>query len=309
MDITAVESFLTSLQQRILQALSDLDPALVEREDRWKRPGGGGGRSVAVSGNVFEKGAVNFSDVHGDTLPPAATKNRPQLAGRPFRALGVSVVIHPLNPFIPTSHMNVRFFRANADEPVWWFGGGFDLTPYYPYWSDAVEWHRAAEGACKDFGTDLYERFKAECDRYFYLPHRQEARGVGGLFFDDFNEDGFEAAFGFTRTVGETFVKAYTALVRKRMLTPYEDQHRHFQLYRRGRYVEFNLLHDRGTLFGLQSGGRTESILLSLPPLVRWDYNWSPPPGSHEAALQEHFLKPRNWLQEPPPEALLPEAR
>ncbi len=300
----AVRGYLTDLQEGLLARLREVDTKAAFRRDAWDRPGGGGGVSaVLADGGVVEKGGVNFSDVRGTQLPPAATNRRPQLAGRPFRAMGVSVVIHPCNPYVPTAHMNVRYFEAGGEgaEPVFWFGGGFDLTPYYPSWGDAVAWHREAKAACDPHGGGLYDRFKAECDRYFFLPHRCETRGVGGLFFDDFNELGFDASFAFTRSVGDAFARIYPGLVKRRTDDPFTAHHRRFQLYRRGRYAEFNLLHDRGTLFGLQSGGRTESILMSLPPLARWDYDWSPEPGSHEAALYEHFLRPRDWLGEERP--------
>ena len=234
---------------------------------------------------MFEQAGVNFSDVHGDSLPASATAQRPELAGRSFRALGVSLVIHPRNPYVPTSHANVRFFAAqrSGQPPIWWFGGGFDLTPYYPFEEDVIAWHRNAKGACDPFGADYYSRFKRWCDEYFFLKHRDEPRGVGGLFFDDFNEQGFDHSFGFMGSVGDHYLDAYLPIVRRRKAMVYGERERDFQLYRRGRYVEFNLVYDRGTLFGLQSGGRTESILMSLPPLVKWRYNWRPEPGSPEA--------------------------
>ena len=294
-----VREWLRALQDRILKAFLHEDPAARLTQDAWERPGGGGGLTrVFADGEVIERGGVNFSHVHGDTLPPAATEHRPELAGRPFHALGVSVVVHPLNPHVPTSHCNVRFFTSGApgETRAWWFGGGFDLTPYYGFQSDARDWHRAAAALCEEFGDDVYPRFKEWCDRYFFLPHRNETRGVGGLFFDDLNEWGFERCERFARCVGNGYVDAYLPIVRRRRATPWTEREREFQLMRRGRYVEFNLVHDRGTLFGLQSGGRTESILMSLPPLVRWRYDWQPAPGSAEATLAERFLRPRDWL-------------
>jgi coproporphyrinogen III oxidase len=253
---------------------------------------------VLAEGAVFEQAGVNFSQVSGRTLPPSATAHRPELAGRAWQALGVSLVIHPRNPYVPTSHMNVRFFIAEKDgaEPVWWFGGGFDLTPYYGFEEDSVHWHRTAKAACDPFGADYYAHFKKWCDEYFFLKHRNETRGVGGLFFDDLNERSFEHSFGFLKSVGDHYLPAYVPIVQKRKHTPYGERERDFQLYRRGRYVEFNLVYDRGTLFGLQSGGRTESILMSLPPLVKWRYNWKPQPGTPEARLYDEFLMPRDWL-------------
>jgi len=252
---------------------------------------------------VFEQAGVNFSHVFGDRLPPSATAARPELAGRDFQAMGISLVIHPRNPYVPTSHANVRFFIANKtaveedqEDPVWWFGGGFDLTPYYPEMEDIVSWHEAAKDACEPFGEDVYPRYKKWCDEYFYLKHRNETRGVGGLFFDDLNDWGFERSFEFMRTIGDSYLPAYLPIVQRRKNTVYGDRERAFQLYRRGRYVEFNLVYDRGTLFGLQSGGRTESILMSLPPVVHWRYNWQPETGSAEAALTD-YLTPRDWLQ------------
>ncbi len=294
----SVRTWLLNFQESVITTMHALDPKAAFGADRWQRPDGGGGVSCAcANGEVLEKAGVNFSDVHGTTLPASATATRPELAGRPCRAMGVSMVMHPHNPYCPTAHANIRFMAVGGPgEPVWWFGGGFDLTPYYAFTEDAVAWHRAAEAACKPFGAHLYPKYKAECDRYFYLKHRNEMRGVGGLFFDDFHEGGFNQAFGFTRSVGEAFAPAYSAILRQRKDTPFGDRERQFQLYRRGRYVEFNLLYDRGTVFGLQSGGRTESILMSLPPLVRWEYNWQPEPGSPESKLTEFYLKPRDWL-------------
>ena len=252
----------------------------------------------SASGGVFEQAGVGFSHVFGDQMPPSATKSRPELAGRSFQAMGVSLVLHPENPYVPTTHANVRFFVAENDDdaPVWWFGGGFDLTPYYPFHDDVVAWHEKAKAACDPFGDDVYPRFKKWCDEYFYLKHRDETRGVGGLFFDDFNEVGFDRSFEFLRSVGDNFLEAYVPIVKARRDHPFGDRQRQFQLYRRGRYVEFNLLYDRGTLFGLQSGGRTESILMSLPPQVRWEYNWRPEPGSPEESLYTTYLQPQSWL-------------
>ncbi|MGD1984082.1 MAG: oxygen-dependent coproporphyrinogen oxidase [Chromatiaceae bacterium] len=297
-DLDSVKNYLLSLQDNICDALTNED-GQVFAEDAWERPGGGGGRSrVLEQGAVFEKAGVNFSHVHGDGLPPSATAQRPELAGRSFEALGVSLVIHPRNPYVPTSHANVRFFFAEKpdSEPVWWFGGGFDLTPYYGTREDARHWHTTAKAACSPFGDDVYPRFKQWCDEYFHLKHRGEPRGIGGLFFDDLNDWGFERSFAFMRSVGDHYVPAYLPIVQRRRNQPYGDREREFQLYRRGRYVEFNLVYDRGTLFGLQSGGRTESILMSLPPLVSWRYDWRPEPGSAEAELYDVFLKPRDWL-------------
>ena len=298
-ELSAVKDFLLGLQDRICRALEKEEGAQKFQEDVWERPEGGGGRTrVLTEGAVFEQAGVNFSHVQGKQLPPSATALRPELAGRAWQALGVSLVIHPRNPYVPTSHMNVRFFIAEKPgaEPVWWFGGGFDLTPYYGFEEDAVHWHQTAKQACDPFGVDYYARFKKWCDEYFYLKHRDETRGIGGLFFDDLNDTSFEHSFSLMRSVGDHYVDAYMPIVRKRKQTPHAERERDFQLYRRGRYVEFNLVYDRGTLFGLQSGGRTESILMSLPPLVKWRYNWKPEPGTAEASLYEEFLKPRDWL-------------
>ncbi|GMQ83812.1 MAG: oxygen-dependent coproporphyrinogen oxidase [Gammaproteobacteria bacterium] len=299
-DVSAVSSYLLELQERICTAIEQLEEdGHVFREDQWQREEGGGGRSrVLEDGALFEKAGINFSHVHGGQLPASATAQRPELAGRSFEALGVSLVIHPRNPYVPTSHANVRFFIAQKEnaEPVWWFGGGFDLTPYYGFTEDAVHWHQIAKQACDPFGADIYPRYKKWCDDYFYLKHRDEARGIGGLFFDDLNEPDFDTSFAFMRSVGDHYVPAYTPIVEKRKDHPYTERERDFQLYRRGRYVEFNLVYDRGTLFGLQTGGRTESILMSLPPVVKWRYDWQPEPGSPEAELYEKFLKPRDWL-------------
>lgn len=310
-DVAAVKAYLLDLQDRICEALEREDGEKPFVEDAWTRDGGspletklgGGGRTrILTEGAVFEKAGVAFSHVRGTRLPPSATAHRPELAGRPWEALGVSLVIHPRNPYVPTSHANVRFFCAGVDDdataPVWWFGGGFDLTPYYGFEEDARHWHRTARAAVLPFGESLYPRFKEQCDTYFFLKHRAEPRGVGGLFFDDFNDLGFERSFGLLRSVGDAFVPAYLPIVQRRRTSAYGERERQFQLYRRGRYVEFNLVWDRGTLFGLQSGGRTESILMSLPPLVRWDYGWAPEPGSPEQRLYDVFLKPRNWADE-----------
>jgi len=297
-DPAAVQSYLLQLQDDICAALAAEDGSGKFAEDAWTHATGGGGRSrVMVEGAVFEKAGINFSHVRGESLPPSATAHRPGLAGRPFQAMGVSLVVHPRNPFVPTSHANVRFFVAEGDEaPQWWFGGGFDLTPYYGFEEDAVHWHRTARAACTPFGDDVYTRYKQWCDEYFFIRHRQEPRGVGGLFFDDLNEWGFNRCFDFLRSVGDHYLPAYRPIVARRKDTPFGEREREFQLYRRGRYVEFNLVYDRGTLFGLQSGGRTESILMSLPPLVAWTYGWQPAPGSPEARLYEVFLQPRDWL-------------
>jgi coproporphyrinogen III oxidase len=298
-DLEAVKEYLLGLQAHICSELEEEDGGEWFRQDAWDRPQGGGGRSRVLSdGKVFEQAGVNFSHVFGDRLPASATAHRPELAGRHWQALGVSLVIHPRNPYVPTSHANVRFFIAEkpGTEPIWWFGGGFDLTPYYGFEQDAVHWHATAREACVAFGTDVYPRFKQWCDDYFFLKHRNEPRGIGGLFFDDLNEWGFDKCFAFLRSVGNHYIRAYRPIVTRRKETPYGERERDFQLYRRGRYVEFNLVYDRGTLFGLQSGGRTESILMSLPPLVKWRYNWRPQAGTPEAELYEKYLKPRDWL-------------
>jgi coproporphyrinogen III oxidase len=299
-DIDAVQSYLRSLQVRICATLEQIDGNAKFQVDRWTRSEGGGGESRLLrNGAVFEQAGVNFSHVQGASLPASATAHRPELANTPWIALGVSLVIHPLNPYVPTTHANVRFFSTQkADANLWWFGGGFDLTPYYPFEEDVLHWHRTAQHACERFGADVYDKHKDWCDRYFFLKHRQETRGVGGLFFDDLHEWGFEQCFAYQRSVGDHFLDAYAPIVERRKNMPYGDRERQFQLYRRGRYVEFNLVYDRGTLFGLQSGGRTESILMSLPPLVRWEYNWQPDAGTPEARLYEDFLRPRDWLKE-----------
>lgn len=298
-DVAAVKDYLMGLQDRICAALEAADGRASFQEEVWERPGGGGGRSrIIENGGMLEKGGVGFSHVHGDSMPPSATAQRPELAGRSFQAMGVSLVMHPNNPHIPTSHANVRFFVAEMPgaDPVWWFGGGFDLTPYYGHEEDCVHWHQVAHDACKPFGDDVYPAYKAWCDEYFYLKHRQEARGVGGLFFDDLNKWGFERSFEFQRAIGDAYVDAYLPIVERRRNTAYSPEQKAFQEFRRGRYVEFNLVYDRGTLFGLQTGGRTESILMSLPPTVRWGYNWQPEAGSEEARLADEFLPVRDWL-------------
>ncbi|MDF1628382.1 MAG: oxygen-dependent coproporphyrinogen oxidase [Alcanivoracaceae bacterium] len=297
-DLNAIKQYLLSLQDDICAELEAVDGGSFI-EDGWQREEGGGGRSrVLENGTVIEKGGVNFSHVFGTQLPPSATAHRPELAGRHWQAMGVSLVIHPRNPYAPTSHANVRFFVAEkeGEDPVWWFGGGFDLTPYYGDEGDVRDWHRAAQDACQPFGADIYPRFKNWCDEYFFLKHRGEARGVGGLFFDDYNAGGFAASFALMRSIGDAYIQAYKPILQRRKDTPYGERERQFQLYRRGRYVEFNLVFDRGTLFGLQSGGRTESILMSLPPLVSWRYDWQPEPDSAEAELYEKFLPAKDWL-------------
>ena len=295
-DLHAVRRYLLALQDTICAAL-ELEDGGRFQEDDWTRAEGGGGHSrVLAEGKVFEKAGVGFSHVTGAALPASATAARPGLAGQPFLAMGVSLVIHPRNPYVPTTHMNVRFLQAGeGGQAAWWFGGGFDLTPYYGYEEDAVHWHRTARAACAPTGPETYARFKLWCDQYFFLKHRAEPRGIGGIFFDDFNEPGFEKSFALMRSVGDAFLPAYLPIVQQRKATPHGQRERDFQLYRRGRYVEFNLVYDRGTLFGLQSGGRTESILMSLPPLVAWRYDWKPSPGTPEARLYDIFLQPRDW--------------
>lgn len=298
-DIDAVKRYLLQLQQNICDALQQEDGEKTFIADEWQREQGGGGRScVLADGGVFESAGINFSHVFGDGLPASATAHRPELAGRSFQAMGVSLVIHPKNPYVPTSHANVRFFIAEkeGEAPVWWFGGGFDLTPYYGNEDDVKHWHRVAKQACDPFGDEVYPRYKQWCDEYFYLKHRDEPRGIGGLFYDDLNEWGFEKCFAFMQSVGDHYIQAYLPIVQKRKAMEYGERERDFQLYRRGRYVEFNLVYDRGTLFGLQSGGRTESILMSMPPNVRWRYNWQPEPGSAEAELYEKYLRPQEWI-------------
>lgn len=298
-NIDQVRSYFNNLQLEFTSSLQAADGLTEFITDDWVRETGGGGRTMVLTGGkVFEQAGVNFSEVTGDSLPASATAHRPELAGLHFRAMGVSLVIHPENPHVPASHANVRFFIAEnpGEEPIWWFGGGFDLTPYYAYEEDCKHWHRTAKQACDPFGPDQYLKYKQWCDNYFYLKHRAEARGIGGLFFDDLNAPDFETAFAFMRSVGDHYLPAYLPIVEKRKDTAFGEQEKKFQWYRRGRYVEFNLVYDRGTLFGLQSGGRTESILMSLPPVVNWQYKYEPEPGSREARLTEFFLQPRDWL-------------
>ena len=297
--IDLVKSYLLQLQNSICRELETIDGPGHFIEDAWERPEGGGGISrVLNSGTIFAKAGVNFSHVNGDQLPPSASASRPELAGCRFNALGVSLVLHPDNPYVPTVHANVRFFIAEKENtsPVWWFGGGIDLTPYYGFDEDCKHWHQVASNACKPFGDDIYPHFKTWCDSYFYIKHRQEARGIGGLFFDDYNEHGFNHSFGLTQSIGDHFIKAYAPIVKRRQSIAFGPREKAFQLYRRGRYVEFNLVYDRGTLFGLQSGGRTESILMSLPPEVHWQYNWKPEKNSEEEKLYTHYLPARDWL-------------
>ncbi len=298
MDTAAVKTYLTGLQDRIVNKLSELDGGTFIR-DAWGRPQGGGGITRLIEGgNLFERGGVGFSHVFGDNLPPSASAVRPELAGRSFQAMGVSLVLHPRNPYVPTVHMNVRCFIAEkrGADPVWWFGGGMDLTPYYGFAEDATHFHRSCRDALAPFGAEYHPKFKQWCDRYFFLKHRNEPRGVGGIFYDDLGEPDFEHCFALTRSVGDHFLSAYTPIVERRREIPYGERERDFQAYRRGRYVEFNLVFDRGTLFGLQSGGRTESILMSLPPVVNWRYNWQPEAGTPEAALYTDFLVAKDWL-------------
>jgi len=300
-ELDQVKAYLQALQSRIVAELEELDGNATFRRDNWTRADGGGGLSCVLSnGGIFEQAGVGFSHVFGDRMPPSATKSRPELAGRSFQAVGVSLVIHPLNPYVPTTHANFRFFTAgndSDDESAWWFGGGYDLTPYYAFEEDVINWHKAARAACSPFGDDLYPRYKKWCDDYFFLKHRNETRGVGGLFFDDVNDLGFEKSFAFLQAAGDSFLPAHRPIVKKRKDHPFGERQREFQLYRRGRYVEFNLIYDRGTIFGLQSGGRTESILMSLPPRVRWEYDWQPEAGTPEAKLYTDFLRPRDWLR------------
>jgi coproporphyrinogen III oxidase len=298
-DTASVKRYLNDLQDRITAAVEAVDSVKFIR-DPWVRPEGGGGESRILSeGRVFERAGVSVSHVFGERMPASASNTRQEIAGAPFEAMGLSLVFHPRNPFVPTTHCNVRFLVAHAKpEPVWWFGGGFDLTPYYPFDEDVLHWHRTSRDACRSFGDGVYAKYKDWCDRYFFLPHRNETRGVGGLFFDDLNEAGFDSSFAFLRSVGDHFLPAFMPIVERRKNQPYSDRERQFQLYRRGRYVEFNLVYDRGTLFGLQSRGRIESILMSMPPMVRWEYDWRPEPGSPEARLQADFLRPRDYLKE-----------
>jgi coproporphyrinogen III oxidase len=292
----AVHEFLAGLQDAIVAALEQLDGGRFRR-DAWTRAEGGGGVTrVVEGGEVFERGGVNLSRVRGERLPPSASAARPQLAGRAYEAMGVSLVLHPRNPYCPTVHLNVRFFSTLDEDPAWWFGGGMDLTPYYGFAEDARHFHAACRDALAPFGTDYHPRFKRWCDEYFHLRHRGEARGIGGIFFDDLADRDFDFSFALARSVGEKFLPAYLPIVEKRMRLPYGERERAFQAYRRGRYVEFNLVYDRGTLFGLQSGGRTESILVSMPPRAEWRYDWQPEPGSPEEKLYTEFLKPRDWV-------------
>lgn len=308
MDSLAVERYLKGLQSTICAELEAVDGGVTFEEETWDRPEGGGGISrVLADGAIFEKAGVNFSHVMGASLPGSATAVRPELAGRSFQAMGVSLVIHPHNPYVPTTHANVRLFVAEAPgaDPIWWMGGGFDLTPYYGFFEDTQHWHQTAARACEPFGADVYPRFKGWCDDYFHLKHRDEPRGVGGLFFDDLNEWGFDRTFAFQRSVGDHFLEGYLPIVERRKGLPWGERERQWQLYRRGRYVEFNLVYDRGTLFGLQSNGRTESILMSLPPLVRWEYGYSAEPGTPEADLMDYYLQHRDWLAASPEDAPL----
>ena len=298
--IDLVKKYLIELQQSICSEVELIEDGVVFDKDCWTREDhrGSGLTNILSNGNIFEKGGVNYSIITGDKMPKSATALRPELEGRKYTALGVSLVLHPENPFIPTAHANVRFFIAEEQgkDPIWWFGGGFDLTPYYGFDEDAVHWHQTAKKACIPFGEDIYPKYKKWCDDYFYLNHRDEQRGIGGLFFDDLNTGSFNECFDFMKSVGNHFSEGYLPIVRKRINTPYTESEKDFQLYRRGRYVEFNLIHDRGTLFGLQSGGRTESILMSLPPSVKWSYQFKVKPGSEEEKLTSYFLKPRDWV-------------
>ncbi len=297
--IREVKQYLLNLQYNICEALTGEDEQNEFTNEPWERTSFGDGVTRTISnGAVFEKGGVNFSHVYGDKMPVAATQHRPELAGARFQALGVSLVMHPKNPYVPTSHANVRLFIAEPEngDPVWWFGGGFDLTPYYGFEEDCVHWHQVSKKACEPLGPDAYPRYKKWCDEYFFLPHRDEPRGIGGLFFDDLNTPDFDTCFTFMRSVGNRFIEAYRPIVAKRKNTPYGERERAFQLYRRGRYVEFNLIYDRGTLFGLQTKGRTEAILMSLPPTVNWVYNWHPEPGTEEARLYNDFLIMKDWV-------------
>lgn len=295
--ITDIKNYLLDLQTRICQFLETEDGTTTFKKDTWEYENGlGGGLScILEAGKIIEKAGVNFSHVRGPSLPIAATAKRPELANLPFQALGVSVVVHPRNPYVPTTHANVRFIMMEKETPYWWFGGGFDLTPYYGFAEDCVHWHQSAKAVCESYGDSIYPKFKKWCDDYFYLNHRAEPRGIGGLFFDDLNQWEFEKCFAFMRSLGEGFIQAYQPIIAKRKSHTYGERERNFQCYRRGRYVEFNLLYDRGTLFGIQSGGRTESILMSLPPEVTWKYDWHPEPGSEEAKLYEEFLRPKDW--------------
>lgn len=297
--VQTVKEYLLNLQDRICKTLEQEDTQAKFQEDQWQRPGGGGGRTrIMTDGAAIEKGGVNFSYVYGDNLPSSATMMRPELKGCHFQATGLSLVIHPNNPFVPTSHANIRLFVAEkaGQAPIWWFGGGFDLTPYYGFTEDCVHWHQTAKQACEPFGPEVYPQFKKACDQYFYIKHRQEPRGIGGLFFDDLNQWGFTQCFEILQSVGEHFLVAYQPILAKRKATPFTQAQKDFQLYRRGRYVEFNLIYDRGTLFGLHTQARTESILMSLPPQVSFKYNWQPEPNSLEAKLYNEFLVVKDWV-------------
>ena len=297
--IDEVSNFLTDLQKSIIKMICTFDEKKF-LEDKWKREEGGGGLTCLLeNGNIFDKVGVNFSDILGDKLPAAATNIRPELLGRNYRAMGVSVVSHPKNPHVPTVHLNVRLFVAfsNNSKPIWWFGGGFDMTPYYGYEEDAIYWHKTAHDICESYGKNIYSEYKKNCDEYFFIKHRKEARGIGGIFFDDLNIWEFDKCFDFIKAVGNGFISAYSPIIKKRLSTPYDEKQKDFQLYRRGRYVEFNLVYDRGTLFGLQSNGRTESILMSMPPLVKWDYNHKIDKDSEEEKLYRDFLVPKKWYE------------
>ena len=300
-EIQSVDDYFQAMQTKICASLEEIDGKGLFHKDPWERSDGGGGTTCVMrEGNIFEQAAVGYSNIQGKQMPPSATIKRPELAGKSFMAIGISLVLHPKNPYVPTTHANLRFFSAADSEakPIWWFGGGFDLTPFYPFHEDVVHWHQKAKEACDPFGEHLYPKYKKWCDEYFFLKHREETRGVGGLFFDDLNEYGFSKTFNFVKAVGDQFLPAYLPIVEARCNHEFSERERQFQLYRRGRYVEFNLIHARGTLFGLQSGGRVESILMSLPPKVRWEYNWKPQPGSPEAELYKNYLEPRDWLTE-----------
>jgi len=297
-DSSSVKQYLLQFRDDFCNMLQTEDNSVQRYTDDWNRPEGGGGTTIAYEqGDLIEKAGVNFSHVTGAKLPASASAARPELAGLHFDAMGVSIIVHPKNPFAPTCHANLRLFATETDsnQPIWWFGGGFDLTPFYGFDEDCKHWHQHAKSACEPYGKEVYPRFKKWADEYFYLKHRNEARGIGGLFFDDLNEWGFDKCFAFVQDVGTHFIQAYQPILHKRKNTPYEQKHRDFQCYRRGRYVEFNLILDRGTLFGLQSNGRTESLLSSLPPIVNWRYNWQPESNSEEAKLYEHYLQPNNW--------------
>jgi len=298
-EIQSVDNYFQAMQTKICASLEEIDGRGLFHNDPWERSDGGGGTTCVMrEGNIFEQAAVGYSNIQGKQMPPSATIKRPELAGKSFLAIGISLVLHPKNPYVPTTHANLRFFSAadTKGKRIWWFGGGFDLTPFYPFHEDVVHWHQKAKEACDPFGEHLYPKYKKWCDEYFFLKHREETRGVGGLFFDDLNEYGFSKTFNFVKAVGDQFLPAYLPIVEARCNHKFSERERQFQLYRRGRYVEFNLIHDRGTLFGLQSGGRVESILMSLPPAVRWEYSWKPQPGSPEAELYKNYLKPRDWL-------------